>query len=258
VSTDPTAADPIPGSAVGAASDRAVGVGAVRGLASVGRDRVRQRTSDLVYDELAAAIRDVRIPPGAALSETDLAEQLHVSRTPLREAIARLVDAGLVSVVPQVGTRVEPIRLHDVEQARFVRESLETAAFAAACARPPEPGSISVLRELLERQARACEAHDLDDFFAADEALHEQIFTASGYRAAWLLMQPMKMHLDRLRRLSLPDPATVRSLIAEHTAIVDALEAGDSDVGRAHIRSHARRVMENGPVLRAKHPEYFA
>lgn len=224
-------------------------------LASVGRTRVRQRTSDRVYEELAAAIRDLRIPPGASLSETDLADQLHVSRTPLREAIARLVDSGLVSVVPQVGTRVELIRLESVEQARFVRESLETAAFAAACEKPER--DVAPLRELLARQADACEAHDLATFFAADEALHEQIFALSGHQAAWHMMQPVKIHLDRLRRLSLPEPETVRGLIAEHTAIVDALEAGDSEGGRAHIRAHARRALENGPVLRAKHPGYF-
>jgi DNA-binding GntR family transcriptional regulator len=224
-------------------------------LASVGRTRVRQRTSDRVYDELASAIRDLRIPPGASLSETDLAEQLHVSRTPLREAIARLVDTGLVSVVPQVGTRVELIRLDDVEQARFVRESLEVAAFAAACEDPAR--DVAPLRLLLKQQATACEAHDLDAFFAADEALHERIFALSGYPAAWQLIQPMKMHLDRLRRLSLPEPETVRTLLAEHTAIVDALEAGDSHGGRAHIRAHARRVLENGPGLQAKHPGYF-
>lgn len=224
-------------------------------LASVGRVRTRHRTSDRVYDELASAIRDLRIPPGSSLSETDLAEQLQVSRTPLREAIARLADTGLVSVVPQVGTRVELIRLGDAEQARFVRESLETAAFTAACEKPSR--DVGALRVLLVRQSAACAAHDLDAFFAADEALHEQIFVLAGYPVAWQVMQPVKMHLDRLRRLSLPDPATVRALIDEHTAIVDALEAGDTVGGRAHITRHARRVLDNGPRLQAQHPEYF-
>ncbi|MET7303747.1 GntR family transcriptional regulator [Embleya sp. NPDC005575] len=224
-------------------------------LASVGRSRPRQRTSDRVYEELASAIRDVRLPPGASLSETDLAEQLHVSRTPLREAIARLVEAGLVSVVPQVGTRVELIRLHDVEQARFVRENLESAAFATACEKPER--DVSGLRALLAEQRRYFEDHDVDGFFAADEALHARIFDISGYPGAWQVMQPMKMHLDRLRRLSLPDPDTVLGLIDEHTAIVDALEAGDVLGGRAHIRRHARRVLDNGPALQAQYPSYF-
>jgi DNA-binding GntR family transcriptional regulator len=224
-------------------------------LAAVGRTRVRERASDRVYEELAAAIRDVRLPPGASLSEIDLAEQLHVSRTPLREALARLVDGGLVSVVPQVGTRVELIRLHDVEQARFVRESLETAAFAVACGSAGR--DVAPLHELLEQQRAACDAHDLDAFFAADEALHGRIFALAGYPASWQLMQPMKMHLDRLRRLSLPEPETVRRLIDDHIAIVAALEAGDAVGGSAHIRTHARRVLEDASSLQAKHPDYF-
>jgi DNA-binding GntR family transcriptional regulator len=235
-------------------SDRDLSGGS-RVLASVGRVRPRQRTSDRVYEELASAIRDLRIPPGASLSETDLAEQLHVSRTPLREAIARLVETGLVSVVPQVGTKVELIRLHDVEQARFVRESLETAAFAVACENPAR--DMAPLRYLLAEQERCHERNDVDGFFAADEALHEQIFAISGYLGAWQVMQPMKMHLDRLRRLSLPEPSTLRELIDEHTAIVDALEVGDVVGGRAHLVTHARRILESAPVLQARHPEYF-
>lgn len=225
-------------------------------LASVGRVRVRQRTSDRVYEELVSAIRDLRIAPGASLSETELAEQLHVSRTPLREAIARLVDGGMVTVVPQVGTRVELIHVHDVEQARFVRESLEAAAFAAACRQPVR--DVAVLRTLLAEQERCCEAQDVDGFFAADEALHEQIFIMSGYHGAWQVMQPMKMHLDRLRRLSLPDPETMRALVGEHSAIVDALEAGDLKGGKRRISRHARRASHNLAPLQAKYPEYFS
>lgn len=225
-------------------------------LSPVGRVRTRVRTSDRVYDELVSAIRELRIPPGASLSETDLAEQLHVSRTPLREAIARLVDNGLVSVVPQVGTRVERIRMSDVQDARFVRENLEVAAFGAACGNATR--DVSALRALLKEQQRAHESGDDDTFFAADEALHEQIFILSGYPGAWTAMQPMKLQLDRLRRLSLPDPATVGQLIVEHTAIVDALERGDVEVGSDHIRTHARRVLDYGPKLQQEHPELFS
>lgn len=229
---------------------------AISSLASVGRVRTRDRASDRVYDELASAIREMRIPPGASLSETDLAEQLHVSRTPLREAISRLVETGLVSVVPQVGTRVEPIRLRDVEQARFVRESLETAAVAEACARPER--DVAKLRSLLADQKRSSRDQNLDGFFAADESLHEQIFELSGYPGAWQAMQPTKMHLDRIRRLSLPDPKTVRALIAEHAAIVDAVEQGDAERARALVSKHARRVLETAPAMQAAYPGYFA
>lgn len=225
------------------------------GLASVGRARTRERTSDRVYEELVSAIRDLRIPPGASLSETDLADRLHVSRTPLREAMVRLVATGLVSVVPQVGTRVELIKLSEVEQARFVRENLEVAAFAAAC--EAEDRGVARLRVLLAEQESCHARGDLAGFFAADEALHAEIFAISGYPSAWHVMQPMKLQMDRLRWLSLPDRDTVRELIDEHTRIVDALEAGDAEGGKEQIRKHARRVSDHGPRLRDQHPEYF-
>jgi DNA-binding GntR family transcriptional regulator len=224
-------------------------------LSPIARDPVRARTSDRVYDELASAIRDLRLRPGVALSETELAVQLRVSRTPLREAIARLVENGLVSVVPQVGTRVEPIRLYDVRQAQFVREHLEVAAFAAACELPER--DTAQLRLLLAAQQRASARGDVDAFFAADEAFHEQIFTLSGYPGAWRAMQPVKLQLDRLRRLSLPEASTVTDLIEEHTAILDALEAGDARGGGTVLSRHARRVLDYGPALQSAHPELF-
>jgi DNA-binding GntR family transcriptional regulator len=224
-------------------------------LSPVGRERVRARTSDRVYNELVSAIRDLRLAPGAWLSETDLSARLNVSRTPLREAIARLVENGLVSVVPQVGTRVEMIRLSDVEQAQFVREHLELAAFAAACKRPDR--DIAGLRAIIAQQEGAQRTDDVDAFFAADEAFHGLIFSTSGYPGAWQAIQSMKLQLDRLRRLSVPDTSAVAELIAEHAAIADALAAGDVRGGKALVSKHARRVLGYLPQSRRAHPDLF-
>ena len=223
------------------------------GLAPVVRDR-GGRTSDRVFAELVAAIRDLRLPPGRLLSEAELAVELQVSRTPLREALARLADAGLLQVLPQVGTLVARIRMRDAEEARFIRETLETAAFDLACTRRPD---VARLRDVLDVQRVAADRGDMDAFFMADEALHAGIFELSGYPGAWTAVQRSKFQLDRLRRLSLPDTETVDDLIDEHALIVDALEVGDSAGGQAHIRRHARRVLEFGPRLRAQYPDYF-
>jgi DNA-binding GntR family transcriptional regulator len=126
------------------------------GLSPVVRAGTGSRMSDRVFAELAAAIRDLRLPPGRLLSESELALELRVSRTPLREAIARLADAGLVQVLPQIGTLVARIRMTDVEEARFVRESLETAAFEAACQFPTR--DVSALRVILNTQEHAAAA----------------------------------------------------------------------------------------------------
>lgn len=225
-------------------------------IAPIVREDRAARVSDRLYDQLLSAIRDLRLAPGERLSETDLAEQLGVSRTPLREAIARLVDAGIVVVTPQVGTQVSLVRWHDVEEARFMREKLEVGAFEAAVAKPV--ADVSDLRGVLAAQDEACASNDYDAFFALDERLHSQIFSRAGYPGAWRAVQRTKLQLDRLRRLSLPEPSTLQQLIDDHRSIVDALEARDSEGGRTAISTHARRVLEYAPALRAKYTEYFA
>ncbi len=229
---------------------------AARGLIPVVRARDGLRASDRVFESVGTAIRELRLPPGLLLSESELAQQLHVSRTPLREAIVRLVDAGLLQVLPQVGTLVAKIRMSDVEEARFVRETLEIGAFELACA--PAHRDVSVLHDLLDQQQRAHERGDLETFFSADEALHAEIFSMAGHPGAWMAVQRMKFQLDRLRRLSLPDPATVETLIHDHRRIVDAIATAELAQGRHQISVHARRVLEHAPLMQLKFPDYFA
>ncbi len=224
-------------------------------LSPVVRGRELGRTSDQVFEALAAAIRDLRLPPGAPLSETDLAHQLEVSRTPVREAIARLVDGGLVQVVPQVGTKVARIRMADVHEARFVRESLEVAAFEEACGSTTL--DCTLLHALLAEQEEAHQASDFDRFFIADEQFHMEIFRLSGFPGAWRAVQRMKPQLDRLRRLGLPEMSATGALIDEHRRIAVCLENRDLAGGRAHVSAHARRVLEAAPLLQSRHPDYF-
>jgi GntR family transcriptional regulator, rspAB operon transcriptional repressor len=211
--------------------------------------------SDVVFEALLGAIKELRLPPGASVSESELADRLEVSRTPIREAITRLVEMGLVQVIPQVGTRVARIRLDEVEQARFVREHLEVAAFAAACAQPDL--DLSTLRALLVRQEQTHDLEDPSGFFEADEAFHAEIFRLSGYPVAWQVVAPIKLQLDRMRRLSMPEPATTRDLIDEHAFLAEALDLRSLEAGTARLRTHARRVTEYSPRLRDKWPDYF-
>jgi DNA-binding GntR family transcriptional regulator len=224
-------------------------------LAPVTRGQGNGRTSDRVFETLSDAIGDLGLPPGQVLSETELAGQLQVSRTPVREAIGRLVQVGLVQVIPQVGTSVAKIRMADVREACFVREALEVAAFEEACATPDLAGT--TLAALLERQELAHKAGNLEQFFAADEEFHKEIFRLSGHVGSWPVVQQAKLQLNRVRRLSLPEKATTRALIDEHRLIAEALKDRDIAQGRAHVTTHARRVLERAPDLQDLHPDYF-
>ncbi|PZF86275.1 GntR family transcriptional regulator [Jiangella anatolica] len=225
-------------------------------LSLVERTRRGGRASDQVFEQLLEAIRGLRLLPGQPLSETELARDLGVSRTPVREAIARLTDAGLVDVVPQVGTTVAKIRLAEVEEARFVRESLEIAAIKVAM--PLAAADVAGLRRLIEDQRHALDAGDLDGLFELDEALHGRIFALSGHPGVWATVRRTKVHLDRMRRLVLPDRALISEVIAEHASIVDALESGDAIGGEDLVRAHARRVSALTPELTRRFPDHFA
>ncbi|HEU5224051.1 MAG TPA: GntR family transcriptional regulator [Candidatus Lumbricidophila sp.] len=214
-----------------------------------------ERASDLAYTQLFDAIRDLRLPPGTTLSEPDLAEQLEVSRTPIREAVSRLVNNGLVSVKPKVGTVVDPIPMWAVTEAQFVRELLEVGAFKVVAG--SHDRDVSEMRRLIDEQRECQHDANIAGFFHADELMHEQLFVLSGNTSVWGSLRAMKVQLDRVRRLSLPDPARITSLIAEHEHIVDALEAGDIERGEYWLKLHIGRVRHDAPALRTAHPELF-
>lgn len=221
----------------------------------VERNPTRLRISDRVHDELEAAIREVRLVPGAPLSETELALQLGVSRTPLREALARLAEQRLVTVISQVGTAVSLIDMSQVEEAAFIRSALETAAFAKACASSSR--DVEPMREILVRQENALAGQDANGFFESDEALHQEVFRLAGYPHVWNLVRGSKSQLDRLRRLHLPEALASRHVINEHIEIVDLLEAGDSIAGARLIEAHAFQILGMIGRIQNEHPEYF-
>jgi len=214
----------------------------------------RQRISDWVYDELSAAIRDLELEPGAVMSEPRLAARLNVSRAPVREAITRLVEQRLVYVRPQIGTQVAPISLSEVEQACFVRASLEVGAFQRAIA--GRPRDLGGLRGRLAEADTAIQAGDVEAFFLADELLHQEVFALAGFPGVWDLVRGAKINLDRLRRLYLRRTAPDFGIQRDHEALVVALESGDEKSGVDVIRRHSFRILTDSKHLLERFPGY--
>lgn len=209
-----------------------------------------------VLEQLRGRILSLEVPPGAPLSENELAADLGVSRTPVRESLILLVEEGLVSVVPQVGTFVAPIREPDIATAQFVRESLEVAALEQSVGRVSAADAAD-LEDLLADQRRAQGRGDNERFFALDEAFHRRLMAISGHATAWRTVSQAKAHLDRARRLSLPLPGQLAVLIDQHQAVVTPLVAGDGAATIAALRLHLRRVFDDIAVIREQHPGFF-
>ncbi len=213
-------------------------------------------TRDQVYVALREAIVSAEIEPGRRLSENELADLLGVSRTPVREALARLRDERLVAIVPQLGTFVTLISRSAVEDAAFVREALECSAVRLATERAGDE-DLAELQANLAAQDRARERGDHEAFDRLDDTLHRRLCELSGHEIAWTLSRRANGHLDRVRRLSLPDPAYIGEMVDEHRQVIAAVAARDAVRAEQLLRHHLRMVLSSLPQIQAEHPEYF-
>lgn len=209
-----------------------------------------------VYEALRQAIVRLQLRPGHLLSETELARRLGVSRQPVREAFIKLADAGLVEVQPQRGTLVRLISRREVETARFIREAIEVAIVRRLAA-GGGAGAAAALRASMARQEEARAAGDAAGFLDHDEAFHQSIARDAGCESAWRLLESLKAQMDRVRFLSFAEATPIAKLIAQHGAIVAALEAGDPDAAEAAMRVHLGEMLTSLPELAARHPDLF-
>ena len=208
------------------------------------------------YSALRQEIIAAELEPGRQLSENELAGRLGVSRTPVREALVRLRDDRLVEIVPQLGTFVTRISDSAVEDAQFVREALECAAVRLAAERAGRDDG-KALEAMVAHQRVARDAQDYARFSTLDDEFHAALSDIAGRRVAWDLAQRAKAHLDRVRRLSFPQPRYLAEMVAEHQLVVRAVRRGDPDAAEDALRHHLRMVLSALPALRDEHPDYF-
>lgn len=210
-----------------------------------------------VYAALRQAIVRGELEPGRQLSENTLAAELGVSRTPVREALARLRDDRLVEIVPQLGTFVARISAQAVSDAQFIREALECAAVRRAAELASEEDAARI-HEILDAQERASAAGDVESFAVLDDAFHRMLCDLSGHPAVGAVNDRAKSHLARIRRLSLAKPEYLAQMVEEHRAVAGAVAEHDPDAAEELLRHHLRMVLSEVPRLRASHPGWFA
>lgn len=219
------------------------------------REASKQSNRRVVYETLRRKVLTLELPPGASLSENELAASLGVSRTPVRESLILLGEEGLVRVFPKVGSFVSRVDAERVADAQFLREAVELAALDDLPAQLDEE-LVAELRGNLERQR--AQGLDLETFFDLDEAFHHGLLRLSGHGRAWSTVVAAKGHLDRARRLGLHETKGVSGFVGEHHAILDAVVAGDRATARRSMRAHLRTVFDDIEKTRERSPELFA
>jgi DNA-binding GntR family transcriptional regulator len=210
----------------------------------------------VVFRELRDEIVSMRRKPGEAIAEKQIAESYGVSRTPVREAVLRLADDGLVEVFPQSGTYVSRIPLYRLPEAIVIRKTLEEGTVRHAASRATA-ADIRALRANLELQERMRVSGDHEGFHQSDEAFHALLAEVSGYPGFWTVIQQVKVQVDRCRRLTLPEPGRLLKVIAEHTAVVEAIAAHDPERAVRSIAAHLDGLRTAVDAVSASHSQYF-
>ena len=208
-----------------------------------------------IYDVLRREIVSLQLRPAERLSENDLAARFGTSRAPVREALIRLVEDGLIEVRPQRGSYVSRISLRAMERARFVREALEVAIIRRAAEQGIPDAARTRLEQAIADQEEA--AADPGLFTRRDDLFHHGLADAAGLSSVWDVIEREKAQFDRLRFLSLPAATPVGLLIGQHRAILRAALSRKPAAAEAAVRVHMREVLRIADGLAAAHPELF-
>jgi DNA-binding GntR family transcriptional regulator len=210
-----------------------------------------------VYQTLRVAILSLAYKPGEILRKPDICDALGVSRSPVADAVARLQAEGLVDVVPQAGTFVARFSMQEIREGAFLREAIEVAAIERVAERITDD-QLQLLRRNLTVQAALVADGDTAGFYATDAAMHELLLSFTGFPKLAQVAETAWLHVNRARQLILPVPGRVQATLAEHQAILAALEARDPQAARTAVQHHLRQLLTYLEPLERERPDLFS
>jgi DNA-binding GntR family transcriptional regulator len=206
-----------------------------------------------IHAQVRHDIVTLRLRPGVRLSENELALRFGTSRAPVREALIRLVEEGLIEVLPQRGSFVSRISLAAMQRARFVREALEVAVVRQVTERGLSQEAYDKATVILAEQERVQD--DPERFTMADDAFHRTLADEVGIAQIWAVVEREKSQFDRIRFLSLPVVTPVASLIIQHRDILAAIIRQDADAAEAAMRMHFSEVLKSAETLATEYSD---
>jgi DNA-binding GntR family transcriptional regulator len=198
-----------------------------------------QSRSDYVYDQIRKGLSRGEIKPGQRLLEAELAQQLNVSRTPIRDAIRRLISEGLVIIAPSRGVMVIELSKQQVREIYALREVLEGAA-ARLAAQFATPEELAVLRQALASSAHIDKPAHYAEF---NTVFHQAIHDAAHNRYLASALAQLANSLALLPGTTFEAPGRLAGAKQEHTAMLDAIESRDQDLAELLARKHIRQAQ---------------
>jgi DNA-binding GntR family transcriptional regulator len=209
-----------------------------------------------VYAALRERIISLDLQPDTVLSRAEIAKEHGVSQSPVREAILKLEHEGLVVSYPQSKTLVTKINLDHARETQFLRISLEVEVAKTLVQRHDQEMLLPSSR-ILRMQKMAGEDHDISEFVALDRLFHMSLFQAAEVASLWHMISGRSGHIDRLRRLNLPDPGKIAAVLKDHESILASINEGELQTVEKNVRAHLSGTLASLPKIKESYPEYF-
>lgn len=192
---------------------------------------------DIVFKTLREAIITGDLQPGERLMEIKLANELGVSRTPVREAIRKLELEGLVIMTARKGAEVAPINEKDLKEVLEIRKSLESLACELAC-KTVQDSDIRKLKQINSEINNAVEAEDIELITKKDVEFHEAINVITDNKRLIQMLHQLKEHIFRYRFEYIKEMKNKKTIVEEHNRIIDSIAAKDEEKASREIKLH--------------------
>lgn len=218
--------------------------------------KIKGSTRAYSYNLLRERILHLELEPGTKISEKEIADELNVSRTPVREAFMKLAEEELLDIIPQSGTIVSRINLKHVEEGRFIREKLEKEIVALACDQLDKDARFKIEANIAMQDVCAGQ-NNFYRLFELDEEYHQILFDATAKQRTWKMLQQLNIHFNRLRLLRLSKDSNWENIIRQHKEIYQLIIQQDKEHAMKVMEQHLRLVVVEQDFLKEKYPHYF-
>ena len=197
---------------------------------------------EVVIENIRDAILSGDFPAGMRLTELQLADEMGVSRTPIREAIRNLEQEGLVVMIPRRGAYVADVSIHDINEVYEIRTALETLAAGLAAERI-EDSEIEEMDKYLIATRTYVSRLDYAKIVEMDTAFHDVIYKASRNKRCMNIISTLRQQIISIRERSMPYPGRLDEMLLEHRAIVDAIAQRDVEKAQMAVKTHMERIV---------------
>lgn len=215
----------------------------------------RETGRDYALRTIKESIISLDLAPGSQISENELAAELGLSRTPVREALIDLSKVKIIEIYPQKKSVVSLIDYDMVEQSRFMRNLLECAVVELDCDMA-QPEDLRRLKENVRLQNFYLDNFYPEDLMLLDNEFHGILFDIARKSQVFTLMQNISIHFDRVRSMALSSVKNLK-IVQDHEEILDAIIRKDASAAHRLMDIHLNRYKIDAAEIRARYPQYF-